>query len=125
MSTIFERGGGFAALHGVVSDFYDRVLDTPCLPRHFAGVDMRRMVDHQTKFVAQVTGGPSSFTREQLMRAHARLSVTHAEFRQMAALLGEALEDRGVAAADVAETVSRMAAYEDCIVGGRADRELH
>jgi hemoglobin len=50
--TMYERYGGFPKIRRVVSDFYDRVLEEPELQRHFEGVDMRRLVDHQTKFVA-------------------------------------------------------------------------
>lgn len=91
--TIFERYGGFASVRRVVSDFYDRALDSPVISHHFEAVDMKRLLDHQARFISYVTGGPASYTDEHLRRVHARLGITAGEFREMLALLTETLED--------------------------------
>ena len=62
--TTFERLGGFARVRLIVSDFYDKVLDSERLARHFAGIDMRQLIDHQTKFIAAIMGGPAAFSDE-------------------------------------------------------------
>ena len=59
--SMFERCGGFTTVRKVVAAFYDKVLDSPSLSRHFANVDMRALIDHQTKFITYVMGGPASF----------------------------------------------------------------
>ena len=56
--TMFERYGGFARVSRVVSSFYERVLESPSLAPYFAGIDMRRQIDHQTKFIASIRAGP-------------------------------------------------------------------
>jgi len=66
--TIFERYGGFSAVRRIVSDFYDRVLDSPVIAHHFEKVDMKRLLDHQARFIAAVTGGPASYSDEHLRR---------------------------------------------------------
>ncbi len=118
--TVFERAGGFACVRRIVSAFYDRVLDEPTVGRHFEGLDMARLVDHQAKFIAQVMGGPASYTDEQLKRAHARLGVTQAEFSLMADLLHETLEDFDLAADDVAAVDRAFRQRETFIVARRA-----
>ena len=65
-STIFQRYGGFASVSRVVMSFYDKVLDSPVSSPYFANTNMKRLIDHQTKFIAQVMGGPASYTDEQL-----------------------------------------------------------
>ena len=69
--SIFERYGGFAQMSRIVSAFYDKILESPHSSSYFEGVDMRRLVDHQTEFVASITGGPASYTNDQLERVHA------------------------------------------------------
>ncbi len=101
-TTMFERYGGFSKVRGIVSDFYDKVLDSPSLAKYFTGIDMRRMIDHQTKFVSQMMGGPASYTNEQLARVHANLSIDARSYGEVVDLLTESLEDHGVEAADVA-----------------------
>lgn len=85
----------------MVSAFYDRVLDAPGLQGHFATVDMRTLIDHQTKFVAQMMGGPAAYTDESLRRIHAPLGISQAEFTELAEILRETLEDFDFAPEDI------------------------
>ncbi len=116
--TIFERYGGFAKISRVVSAFYDRVLDSPLLAPYFAGVDMRRQIDHQTKFMASVMGGPASYTREHLERVHHRLAITDEAFDMLVELLRETLEDFGFAEGDIATIYGNVVAHRS-IIGTR------
>lgn len=99
--SIFERYGGFANVSRAVMSFYDRVLESPVTGPYFASTDMRRLIDHQTKFFAQLMGGPASYTNEHLERVHARLGITEAAFLESAMLLRETLEDMGFEDEDV------------------------
>lgn len=92
-ASLFERYGGFAKISRVVSEFYDRMLESPNLAGYFANTDMRRLVDHQTKFIASIMGGPADYSNESLERAHARLKIDQASFDEMVSLLAETLED--------------------------------
>lgn len=98
---LFERLGGFGAVSRIVSAFYDRVLDSDRLAPFFDGVDMARLIDHQTKFVAALTGGPAEYSDEALRRAHARHAIDRAAFGEMKALLAETLDEHGAPEADV------------------------
>jgi hemoglobin len=98
-----ERYGGFGNVAKVVSAFYDKVLDSLVLSRYFESNDMRRQIDHQTKFIASQMGCPASFTNQELERTHARFTITRGEFDEMMALLRETLEDFGLADDDVHE----------------------
>ena len=114
--TIYERYGGFPAIRKVVSAFYDKVLDSPSLQRHFAGTDMRRLIDHQIKFVAQVMQGPAAYSDDQLRRVHERLAISKGEFAETAELLCETLEDFGFEAADVDHVREEIRRREPFIV---------
>ncbi|MGE0745723.1 MAG: group 1 truncated hemoglobin [Rhodospirillales bacterium] len=115
-STVFERCGGFATVRRVVSAFYDRVLDSPTLSPHFEAIEMKTLIDHQTKFIASVMGGPASFSDEALKRAHARLGISRAEFEEIVGLLRETLEDFDVSAGDVAQVIGEVRRREPVIV---------
>lgn len=120
MSTLFERCGGFAFLSKVVMDFYDRVLDHDTLGAYFADIDMRALVDHQTKFMATVTGGPASYTDEALRAVHARLRIDADSFDAMLALLRETLQDHDLADQDVAAVVGEFRRRRPAIVAEAA-----
>jgi hemoglobin len=116
--TLFERCGGFAKLRAVVSDLYELALQSPKVQHHFAGLDMRILIDHQTKFIASLAGGPASFTDEALRRAHARLGITRDEFAEMAELLRETLEDHDFDPADIDVVIGEFRRREPYIVAG-------
>jgi hemoglobin len=114
--SIFERYGGFATVRRLVSTFYDEVLDSPLLARHFETVDVHRLIDHQAKFISSLMGGPASYTDEHLRRVHARLGITTADFREMIALLEEVLEEYEIAATDIEAVIAAIRRREGVIV---------
>lgn len=115
-NTIYDRCGGFSTVRKVVSSFYDKVLDSPELQGYFAGVEMSRLIDHQTKFIASVMGGPASFSDEQLQRAHSRLGISGGDFEEVAELLEEAMEDHGLAPDDIAAVMAEVSSRQAFIV---------
>lgn len=109
---LFHRIGGFGRVSRIVMDFYDRVLDDDLLAPWFENTDMATLVDHQTKFVASLMGGPAAYSDETLKRVHARLGIDRAAFDAMKVCLGGALADHGLAEADldaVMEEIERCA----------------
>ncbi|MGA7272419.1 MAG: group 1 truncated hemoglobin [Acidimicrobiia bacterium] len=116
MQTIFERVGGMRTVSRMISTFYDRVLDTPLLSHYFDGVDMRTLIDHQTKFVAAVMGGPASYTDEHLARVHAHLHIDDASFEEVVLILRETMEDQGMNETDMGDVVARVRGRKTFIV---------
>jgi hemoglobin len=102
MATIFDRYGGFATVSRIVSAFYEQMLDHPRVAPYFAKTDMRRLIDHQTKFLASVMGGPASYSNEQLERVHAHLSIGEKDFLAVVGVLRETLEDFDLDESDIA-----------------------
>jgi hemoglobin len=113
---LFDRVGGFGFLSKVVLDFYDRVLDDEVLAPYFADTDMRRLIDHQTKFVAYLMDGPASYSDEHLRLAHARLGIDTTSFERMIGVMRATLEDFGMRERDVEVVVGRMRARQEIIV---------
>lgn len=115
-TTIFQRCGGFATVRLIVSAFYDRILDSATLQRFFIDVDMRNLIDHQTKFISAVMGGPATYNDDVLERVHARLNIARSEFEEMAALLRETLEDHDLDQADVNHIINELVKRAPIIV---------
>ena len=104
--SMFERYGGFAKVSKVVMAFYDKVLDSDIIGQYFEDVDVPVLIEHQTKFIASVMGGPAAYTDDALHRLHAHLAISRPEFEEMAALLEETLEDFEFDKADIDEIVN-------------------
>ena len=117
--TLFERYGGFAQVSRIVMNFYDKILDSPVTSPYFVGKDMRRLIDHQTKFIATVMGGPASYSNEHLERVHAPLGITEEAFLEAVTLLKETLEDFGFADSDVQHVEREFMSRKNFIVAKR------
>ncbi len=106
-SSIYDKYGGFGKISRIVMTFYEMALDSDQIGDYFADVDMPRLIDHQTKFISSLLGGPTSFGDDRLRQVHRHLEITHADMDEMAALLGEALTEHGMAPDDI-DTVLRL-----------------
>lgn len=116
LKSVYDRIGGFAAIGRIVLDLYDRALESDVVGPYFDGIDLARLVDHQTRFMAHVTGGPAEFSLARLGQAHRRLAITGAAFDTMSGLIDDTLADHGVSADDRAVILGVVAAHRPMIV---------
>ena len=115
-ASMFERYGGFVSVSKVVSAFYDKALDSPILSPYFETTNMQRIIDHQTKFIASLMGGPASYSNEELERVHANLHIDNSAFGEMAELFCETLEDFDFDDDDIKTIQSELASRQRYIV---------
>lgn len=126
MATLFDKYGGFVMVSRIVMDFYDRVLDSDIAGPYFEDIDIRRQIDHQTKFIAQVMGGPAAYSNEMLRRVHSHLAIDRAAFNEVASLLEGTLCDHGLEADDVAAVMGEIHGRAHLIItAGWQDRPQH
>lgn len=116
-ASLFDRIGGFAQVRLIVSEFYDRILDSEQLRPYFEDIDVRRLIDHQTKFVSALMGGPASFTNEHLARAHDRLDISPEEYEEMGEIFRETLEDFDVPEVEVERLHAHILSLQDHVIG--------
>ncbi|WP_272003315.1 group I truncated hemoglobin [Roseovarius sp. ZX-A-9] len=114
--TLFEKYGGFSFVSRIVMDLYDRLLDDDDVGPFFDDVEMSRIVDHQTKFVSSLMGGPATYTDDQIARMHERLDIGSAHFDQLKVLLTQTLTDHGLAPEDVATIVGAFEVRRGLVV---------
>lgn len=114
--TLYEKYGGFGTVSRIVMDFYDRLLDSDEVGPYFDNVDMKRLIDHQTKFVASLLGGPADFSDARLAQAHRHLDISNADFDEMKRLLNNTLSDHGMASDDCGAVLAEIEARRDQIV---------
>lgn len=116
VQTLYEKYGGFATASRIVMRLYDRILDDDDLGPFFDDVDMPRLIDHQTKFIASLMGGPVSFTDAHIAGAHRGLDIGHPHFDRLKELVDEVLGEFGVAPQDAATVMGAIEARRDMLV---------
>lgn len=100
--TTFEKYGGFSAVSRIVMSFYEMVLDSDEVGHFFDDIDMPRLIDHQTKFIASVMGGPEGINDERLRRVHQNIAITDEDFDNIAKLLSDSLRVHKMDEAEIA-----------------------
>ena len=115
-ATLFDRSGGFATVHKLVLSFYDKVLDSDIIGPYFDDVDMPRLIDHQTKFMSQVMGGPTTYTNQVLEQLHRHLKIDQASFDEMTGLLEQTLREFDFSEEDVSYIMSEIKSRQPYIV---------
>jgi len=106
--SVLDRYGGFPFLSRVVMAFYDKALDSDVLAPYFEDVDLRRLIDHQTKFIAFLMGGPASYTNDHLGQVHARLHIDRPSFEAMIEAMRDTLEDFDMDEGDIASVIHEL-----------------
>jgi len=91
-------------------------MDSDELAPYFDGINMERLMDHQTKFIAKALGGPDKYKGRDLKAVHQKFNITQPDFKEVAELLAEALEEAGVTEDDVGTIISVVASLQDQIV---------
>lgn len=114
--TLYDKYGGFAIISRVVMDFYDRLMDSETVGDYFEDTDMKRLIDHQTKFIAYLLGGPADYTGDRLAQLHAHLRISGPDFDEMKSILDAALESHGFEDADRATVMGEIEARRGLIV---------
>jgi len=99
--SLYESVGGFGTISKLVLSFYGKVLESERVAPYFADVDMKHLIDHQTKFICSLLGGPASFSDDQIRHAHRAIKVTDDAFDEIADLFLETLNEAKLQAADV------------------------
>ena len=114
--TIFDRYGGFRKISKIVISLYDKVTESPITEKYFVNTNMKRLIDHQTQFVASLMGGPVTFTDEHLERVHSHLNINEEGFYEIVELLRETLEDFDFKEPDIDEVEHQFLAKKNHIV---------
>ena len=119
MSTsIYDQLGGFTSIRKLVSAFYDRVLEEESLTSFFEKTDMAALVDHQTKFISTLLGGPASYTKDQLEQIHAGMGIGNGHFDLVVELLLETFEDGGIDDEHTQTVTEKVREYRSVIATG-------
>lgn len=102
--SLFDKYGGFSTISKIVLTFYDRMLEDDDVGPFFDDIDLSKLIDHQTKFISALMGGPASFSDDHIERAHRHMVIENHHFDRLKEIVAETLTDYDVEPQDV-ETI--------------------
>jgi hemoglobin len=136
--SLYERLGGIFAIAAVVDHFSDAVVANPIVGQQSPNPQLREWHTNnlgrlaglkfmRTLWVADVAGGPYTFVPTEpgatplgLEEAHRELRISPAEFDEVAAELGRALDAFQVPQREKDEVLAAFATHKDEVTAGFA-----
>ncbi|MBA6341022.1 group 1 truncated hemoglobin [Colwellia sp. MB02u-10] len=112
----FEKYGGFATLYPLVGEFYDAVLASDIVAYIFEPIRMEALIEHQTKYLAAMMGGPGEYDDEKLKSAHSQFKITEIEWNEVVNIFIATLNNFKVEDDDINTLASLIAARKSLIV---------
>ena len=67
----------------------------------FDDVELPKLIDHQTKFISSLMGGPAAFSDDHIARAHSHMTIENHHFDRLKEIVGTTLTDFSIAPEDV------------------------
>ena len=83
----------------------------------FDDIDMSRIVDHQTKFISSLMGGPASYTDDQIQKMHDHLDISSEHFDVLSAIIAETLTEFGLEPEDTAIVTAEFEKRRSLVTG--------
>ncbi|WP_317056662.1 group I truncated hemoglobin [Roseovarius rhodophyticola] len=114
--SLFDKYGGFSTVSKIVLTLYDRLLEDDDVGPFFDDVDLSRLIDHQTKFVSSLMGGPASFSDDHIERAHRGMQIEDHQFDRLKEIVAEVLTDFDVEGPDIATIVGAFEARRNILI---------
>lgn len=114
--TLYEKYGGFSTVSRIVMTLYDKLLDDDDVGPFFDDVDMPRLIDHQTKFVSALMGGPAAFTDKHIAMAHRHLTILGPHFDRLKELVSETLTEFDLDPDDIDAVLDAFEARRNLLV---------
>ena len=134
--SLYERLGGVFAISAVVDHFSDAVVKNPIVGQKSKNPQLREwhtknlgrlpgLKFMRTLWVCNISGGPFQYTATKpgkttlgLEEAHRDLRISPAEFDEVAAELGRALDFAKVPKREKSEVLAAFAAHKDEVTAG-------
>ncbi len=115
-ASLYERLGGDDGLSGIVNELIDRSRTGPNTSRSFEKINLKRFKQQLTIHLCSLTGGPCTFTGDDMKTIHAGQDITQAEFYAMVEILREVLDDRGIGSREKNELLALLAPFKRDVV---------
>ena len=114
--SMFLRYGGAEKVSELIFALYDRVLASKRLSPFFATCDMRRLIEHQTRYISSVMDGSAIYNEDHLREVHGPLGIGSDDFDEMLEHLRAAMDDRGYHAVDIDDLLRRISGLRRVVV---------
>src|SRR5262245_44486894 len=114
---LYDRLGGKPAIQAVVDDFIGNVAADTRINQRFARANVPRLKTMLVDQICQASGGPCTYTGQNMKSAHAGMKITDAEFGALVEDLVKSLDKLKVPEQEKSELLAALGGMKRDIVG--------
>lgn len=94
--SVYQRLGGTPIITQIADNFIEQISYDETIFTYFAESDAQRFRDKFIEHLCVHTGGPCTYTGDDMVRVHQGMNITEADFNRVVQLLVNAMEKAGV-----------------------------
>ena len=95
--SLYKLIGEKPAVESLVKLFYAKITADDSLSKYFEKVDIKKLIDHQIRFISEVLGGPTvSWPKIELKKSHENLNINDADYDKVVDHLKSSLNELNV-----------------------------
>jgi ferredoxin-NADP reductase len=107
--SIYDTLGGMEAVESVVDRMYDHILADERLAPYFDEANVDSLIEHQTKFIAMVAGGPEY--HQHIAETHAHMGLRDEHFDAVLAYFHRSLAEHDIDEEHIHQLKSQLQEY--------------
>ncbi len=115
-TSLYYRIGGQPVLTAVASELIELASQAPATKRSFNKVNLDRVKEKLAEQLCVLTGGPCTYTGDDMRLVHRGLEINEREFYAMVEQLQDLLDQRGIASCEKNELLALLAPLKPQIV---------
>jgi hemoglobin len=114
--SLYDRLGGQPVITAVVEETVAKMSSNPRVNQSFDKVDLKRLSKMVVEQFCALTGGPCTYSGDDMKIVHAGLNITESEFFAQVETLRAALDHNGVATREKNELLRLLAPMKRDVV---------
>lgn len=94
--SLYQRLGGQAAVHDIVTNFLINVADDPRIVGYFAHTNIDYLAGSLEQYLCDISDGPCTYQGPSMARAHQHMGLTDASFNALVDNLQNAMMEQNI-----------------------------
>ncbi|MGM0633436.1 MAG: group I truncated hemoglobin [Pseudomonadota bacterium] len=113
---LFEALGGHTGVEQIVDNFIIEIANDPRVLPRFEDSNVERFRDKITEHFCMITDGPCEYTGDTMVRVHAGMQISSAEFNAVVEDLMDAMDEAGTPVSAQNRLLARLARLRPDII---------
>lgn len=114
--SLYERLGGEEKIRAIIAEIVRLHAVNEDFERFMGDVDQEKLIDGVTDFLVQGAGGPARYTGRDMVKAHAHLKLTNADFLSAGVDVMQAMKNKGCQQTEINEVICMLVSLRDQVV---------